>query len=581
MESYNLITEPWIKVLDGKTNSENVVSIKELLQNASDYRQLAGEMHAQDLAILRLLEAILTAVYTRVDQTGQEYDWVTLDDKMHLQSYKNTKELKMKKALMKTWSSLYDEGCFSAAVFDYLDKNKELFDFFGDRPFYQVTAEQYDSFVQDDKKIPEKEIIAKGKGAGRVSLMQINRLISESNNSVSVFSPKSTNLKNKLTLDELVRWVITYQNFTGVTDKTKVKAKEKISNSRGWLYLLNPVYVQGKNLFETLMLNLLLFNPNKPVYTQQRPVWEEDLGEYVKRRLSQVMPDNFAETYTVWSRLLHIEWQDGTPTIFSAGLPAFDKTNAYNIEPMSTWRKNKKDGIYYPTTRQLSSIGISMWRNFGQYVDIEGRSESKEPLIVAWLNYLKSKKKVQNNQMINLHTSGVISDDNTSSRMPAAEFDDNLQIEADVLFDEAEDRKNTWPQRIEEMVDLNQEVGRKYYGFLMEVGRIRFGSQGAADFAGRKSQTFYDNLNEPFENWLSNLSGWDDRDEQQELWEKQLKQIALRTLDDFLEIIAPRDISGIKADKSQNGTKGTDINIFIAANKYKAGINKVLRNYKL
>ncbi|MDD6406881.1 MAG: type I-E CRISPR-associated protein Cse1/CasA, partial [Lactobacillus equicursoris] len=134
-----------------------------------------------------------------------------------------------------------------------------------------------------------------------------------------------------------------------------------------------------------------------------------------------------------------------------------------------------------------------------------------------------------------------------------------------------------WPQRIEEMVDLNQKVGRKYYGFLMEVGRIRFGPQGAADFAGRKSQTFYDNLNEPFENWLANLSGGDDRDKQQELWKKQLKQIALRTLDDFLEIIAPRDISGIKADKSQNGTKGTESNIFIAANKYKAGINKALK----
>ncbi|MCD5533435.1 type I-E CRISPR-associated protein Cse1/CasA [Lactobacillus delbrueckii] len=569
MESYNLITEPWIKVLDGKTNSEHMVSIKELLQNASDYRQLAGEMHAQDLAILRLLEAILTTVYTRVDQNDEEYEWVTLDEQMHVQSYDDEIEgSTLLQVLTKTWNALYKEGSFSEAVFDYLDKNKGLFDFFGDRPFYQVTAEQYDSFVPDNKKT--------AKGSGTVDLMQINRLISQSGNSVAIFAPKSANRKNKLTLDELVRWVITYQNFTGVTDKTKVKAKEKMSNSRGWLYTLNPVYAQGNNLFETLMLNLLLFNPNKPTYTQQRPVWEEDLGEYVKRRLSQVKPDNFAETYTVWSRLLHIEWQDGTPTIFSAGLPAFDSANAYDIEPMSTWRMNKKDENYYPATRQLSSIGIAMWRNFGQYVDIEGHTESREPLTVAWLNYLKTKNELLNQQMINLHTSGIISNGGATSLMPAAEFDDNLQIEADVLFDETEDRKNAWPQRIEEMVDLNQEVGRKYYGFLMEVGRIRFGPQGAADFAGRKSQTFYDNLNEPFENWLANLSGGDDRDEQQELWKKQLKQIALRTLDDFLEIIAPRDISGIKADKSQSGTKSTESNIFIAANKYRAGINKAL-----
>ena len=84
MESFNLVTEPWIKVLDCCTNEEKKVSIKELFQNAAMYRQLAGEMHAQDLAILRLLEAILITVYTRIDSSDQPYDWVTLDEKMHL-----------------------------------------------------------------------------------------------------------------------------------------------------------------------------------------------------------------------------------------------------------------------------------------------------------------------------------------------------------------------------------------------------------------------------------------------------------------------------------------------------------------
>lgn len=41
--------------------------------------------------------------------------------------------------------------------------------------------------------------------------------------------------------------------------------------------------------------------------------------------------------------------------------------------------------------------------------------------------------------------------------------------------------------------------------------------------------------------------------------------IALKVLDDFLDIIAPRDISGKEGN-----------NIFIAANKYRAGINNAL-----
>jgi len=557
MQSFNLVTDPWIKVLDSDTNSEKLVSLKELFRNAGSYRQLAGEMHAQDLAILRLLEAILITVYSRVDADNQIYDWVVLNKTMQVQTYENPAGLKLVKTLSKTWKKLYESGNFTDAIFEYLDKNITFFDFFGQRPFYQVTAEQYDSFVEDKQKIK--------KGLGTVDLMQMNRLISQSGNSIAIFAPKSSTWKNKLSLDELIRWLITYQNFTGVTDKTKVRAKEKHSNSRGWLYTLNPIFVKGNNLFQTLMLNLVLFNPSMPEYVPQQPVWEENLIEYVKKRLSRIKPDNIAETYTVWSRLLHIEWKEEGPVVFSAGLPAFESTNTFDIEPMSIWRKNRKDGNFYPATKRLSNMGIAMWRNFGQYVPTLGNNEAKKPLAVEWLNFLKKKTDFSGNKMINLHTSGIISNGGATSLMPAAEFDDNLRIESDVLFDCSEDKANMWPARIEEMVELNQEVGRKYYRFLMEVGQIRFGEQKAEDYAGRQSQVFYNNLNEPFMKWLSGLTVEDDREVKQKIWKQELRKIALKVLDDFLDIIAPRDISGKEGN-----------NIFIAANKYRAGINNAL-----
>lgn len=559
MQSFNLVTDPWIKVLDSDTNSEKLVSLKELFRNAGSYRQLAGEMHAQDLAILRLLEAILITVYSRVDADNQIYDWVVLNKTMQVQTYENPAGLKLVKTLSKTWKKLYELGNFTDAIFEYLDKNITFFDFFGQRPFYQVTAEQYDSFVEDKKKIKN--------GSGTVDLMQMNRLISQSGNSIAIFAPKSSTWKNKLSLDELIRWLITYQNFTGVTDKTKVRAKENHSNSRGWLYTLNPIFVKGNNLFQTLMLNLVLFNLSMPEYVPQQPVWEENLIEYVKKRLSRIKPDNIAETYTVWSRLLHIEWKEEGPVVFSAGLPAFESTNTFDIEPMSIWRKNRKDGNFYPATKGLSNMGIAMWRNFGQYVPTLGNNEAKKTLAVEWLNFLKKKTDFSGNKMINLHTSGIISSGGAKFLIPAAEFDDNLRIESDVLFDCSEDKANMWPARIEEMVELNQEVGRKYYRFLMEVGQIRFGQQGAGDFAARQSQAFYDSLNEPFTEWISGLTGNDNRETKQNAWKKELRQLALKILDDFLDIIPPRDISGEK-----------DNNIFIATNRYRCGLNKVLRN---
>lgn len=92
--------------------------------------------------------------------------------------------------------------------------------------------------------------------------------------------------KNKIALDELTRWLITYQNFTGVTDKTKIETDEKFSTPAGWLYKLNPVAAKGQSVFETLMLNLILFNQDtKDHYIQQKPVWEYDnINDYVTER---------------------------------------------------------------------------------------------------------------------------------------------------------------------------------------------------------------------------------------------------------------------------------------------------------
>lgn len=62
--SFNLITDPWIKVID-KNNNLQKVSLSTLFKNSQDYKQLAGEMKSQDLAVFRFLLAILTTVYSR------------------------------------------------------------------------------------------------------------------------------------------------------------------------------------------------------------------------------------------------------------------------------------------------------------------------------------------------------------------------------------------------------------------------------------------------------------------------------------------------------------------------------------
>ena len=64
---FNLLEEPWIKVLDGECRIHEV-SLTDLFEQAHIYRDLCGELPTQDFAVLRLLLAVLHTVFSRYDK---------------------------------------------------------------------------------------------------------------------------------------------------------------------------------------------------------------------------------------------------------------------------------------------------------------------------------------------------------------------------------------------------------------------------------------------------------------------------------------------------------------------------------
>ena len=247
---FNLVTDPWIKVTDSQSNKEKLVSMADLFKNAQNYRALAGEMHAQDLAILRApLLAILTTVFSRFDAAGEAYDWLNVDEETWTASLADDEVDidDVQEILLETWENIYQDGKFPDKVVEYLDKYKEGFNLFGENAFYQVSSDVYDRMVPTKNKLST--------GTGKVAVRQINRLISESGNSPSIFSPKTSLAKDEITLPEFVRWLITYQNFAEVGGNVP-KIKKAGSGDSGWLYNIDPVIVKGENLFETLMFPL-------------------------------------------------------------------------------------------------------------------------------------------------------------------------------------------------------------------------------------------------------------------------------------------------------------------------------------
>ncbi|WDF83244.1 type I-E CRISPR-associated protein Cse1/CasA [Lacticaseibacillus pabuli] len=561
-QHFNLVTEPWIKVIVATSGETSTVSLKELFANAQNYRQLAGDMRAQDFAVMRLLLAILHTVYSRYDAAGNAYDWLKLDDTTMQVTDDYSEDEEFNEDLLTTWSNVFEAGKFSEIVQRYLATYEDAFDLFGDRPFYQVTSEEYDNVVPAKKRVAT--------GTGTVAIKQINRLISESANTPDIFTPKTNDYKNEIGNDELTRWLIMYQNFTGVTDKTKVVTDDKYSTPAGWAYRLNPVYVQGKSVFETLMLNLVMVNQysDSETYAVQHPVWETTSNlAYIDNRKKMNKPDNLAELYTTWSRVLHIEWnEDDSPIIFSAGLPIFDTTESF-IEPMTTWRWNKKDKEYKPAMKGTRSLGRAMWRNFGEYVNVYHEDDYHEPGVVSWTRFLKERDKIDDDKQLTLASVALISDGNATSQSPVAEVVDDMSVNADVLFDDKGSQR--WPTRIEDVIDKSQQIGKDYWSYVSTIARIR--NLSSSDFASRESGKFYEHLNEPFREWLGSLTNQDNRDDKVNEWKQQLQQIVLQCAEQFRQLTTPRDIKGIINDK------GEQENAFTAFNWLKRNVNKDLK----
>lgn len=549
LKQFNLVDEPWIKVIVKDTYDEKIVSLIDLFTNSTQYLSLAGEMPIQNLAILRLLLAILTTAYSRKNFEEQDYKWLKLVEA-------GLEANDAKDELQETWEEIYENNNFSSTVLNYLKEHKSEFDFFGEHPFYQVTRAEYDALVPTNKNVAS--------GKGTVSVKQINRRISESNNTPAIFSPTTGEEKNKISLDELIRWIITYQNITGVTDKTKIITTNKYSNSNGWMYSIEPVYIKGKNLFETLLLNLKLDNTNL-----QQPVWETDLTSYIQKRLDEIRPNNIAELYSLWSRILHIEWNENNqPTIFSAGLPGIDGTN-YFVEPMTTWKKDgKKDSnVDRPKRKSKLTMDKAIWRNFGDYT-ISSNS-NRAPGIVKWLYDLIDEDILPEDFNLELASVGMVSDGNATSQAPYAEIANEMALKANVFFD---NKENGWINKISKTVELTQTIGSYYWYFLKDLNTLSGLKDSAGDRASKESRIFYSELNTPFLNWLASINVTDNQAEKVIEWKKQLYRIALNSAQERFNRATNKEFIG-KYENDKNIE-----NIFTLYNKFKGEVNKKLRS---
>lgn len=488
---FNLLDEPWIRVM---TKDCTVVerSLMQVLLNSHRYQRLAGELPTQDVALLRLLLAILQTVFYRVDPEGE-------DD-----------PIEDRAAAIRRWQALWNAGRFPVQpIRTYLEIWKDRFWLFHpEHPFYQVPAAAVGTKFKASK---------------------LNGELSESAHKMRLFPLRDGEEKETLSYAEAARWLVTLIGFDD-----SASTKKETGTGTGWLGDRVNVYAIGENLFETLMLNLVFLKDGRYVWAENMPAWEQPTMTTAKKR-EIPLPDNQAELLTLQSRRLILSREENRVTGFSStGGDFFGKEGRVNAfsEQMTLWRAGKTPKNAVP---QFVPAPVDPWRQMWRDFEvILGRREDTHiPGVVAWLTELR-RKNVIPRKYVHITSVGVTYDSKKGSI--ADIVSDHLDFQMSLLDAAGE----LWIVLVGGEIHLIDKVARAL-GALAEGLYLAQGGQ--LDGAGKKARQsqrdegmrlLYAAVDLPFREWLAHIGAQHEDDENTRAQEQQCwRSIVFRIADNL------------------------------------------------
>lgn len=476
-KEFNLLFEPWILALrpDGVTEE---VSLMELLRRSPEFQELAGELPTQDMALLRLLLAVLHAVFGRRDIDGK------------------LARIESPSDALGRWKTLWNRGNFPMDVIEnYLLQYKDRFFLFHpEHPFYQVAGLDKSTYYTAAK---------------------LNGELSESSNKIRLFPQRTGDGRRALRYSEAARWLLYVNTF----DDTSAKPKEKglPSPGVGWLGKLGLVAAIGDNLFETLLLNLVfLMDGGMKLWGEEKPLWESNTVKS-NERTEITMPDNPSELLTLQSRRLLLKRLGNAVVGYGLlGGDFFPKENAFS-EQMTVWGygKGAKDKVEKYRPRRHSPTR-RLWRDFSTLVvQAEGKHR---PGVVSWLARLKSDCLISRAQF-RFKTTAVHYGDKDFFADDV--FSDSLSLNAGLLTTLGEH----WVSRIIGELETTEQLVQ-HLGYLAQsLAKAAGNEQGEGPESAAKEQAYF-LLDAPFRQWLEEIKP--EQDEMSEVcdrWWEQAKRM--------------------------------------------------------
>lgn len=378
-ETYNLADEPWICLLsrDGKVTKDG---LKKVFLNAQNYLDLGGEMRLQDMAVLRLLIAISVTILYRYDSDG---------NKSYLKDWQDA---------LQRFADVWKAGCFSRkAVADYFEEWHDRFELFSeDNPFFQISLKGLEMINDTECPDGKKPLFSNGVFMKWLPIANINGRIQRSDNKPNTpYKDLSGSAADEIDADEAARWLLFYnayadcsvgkrQNFIDQSGEKQSANAEMTLPSKG--ALITPV---GNNLFETIMLNSVLLDPDRhQLHNTYIPVWEENRNdeEIIKGR---PIPDDLARMYTQQARRISLV-RRGSKVIgaFASAGESYSNDMLW-MEPafMIQQVKDKETKMTVNAPMQCRS-GVDIWREIEHIAGDNGAS------ITRWINLLQQNEEI-------------------------------------------------------------------------------------------------------------------------------------------------------------------------------------------
>ena len=540
---FNLLDEAWIPVrlLDGTIAD---VGLLELLRRTTDIADLACELPTQSIAIQRLVLAIAY----RVAPPGDARDWA------------------------RQW----DDGAPTERMIEYLERWRDRFYLFGGRfPFMQVADLR----------------------TAKDSVSGLEKLIADVPNGEQFFTTRHGRALACIPPSEAARWLVHAQAYdpsgirSGAVGDSQVKGGKGYPIGPSWCGHLGLVWLKGKDLDETLVLNLIPADAAGLRGVESSTEWGACSWEAaepenaVRGDYSLLDPLGTPRDVSI-PRLLtwhsrRIRLVGDSSGVTGVVLAQGDKLAPQEMrlyEPQSLWRystpqsKKFKTDVYMP---RKFEAGRALWRTLPgtlptvttvQGVDKQPKQEFL-PSATLSFHYQLDNALIEATypKVMRIQAVGV------TFGPQEATFDDiysdELTLSVAVMRVEREDLS----AEIDRQVRLTEEIARDVGTLAANLARAAGESgDGAGDGArDRAKELFFSAVDTDFRTWLSQVDGHESARDAGRRWERALRQHAT---DIQAELVRGASSSAIIGRDAGRGY----MNVGIAENYFRSALNKRL-----